>query len=197
MLIVGVTGSLGSGKSTVAAMFQSLGACVVDADAIIKDLLAPQTKCIKKVAKIFPGVILNTGLLNRSELAKIVFKHPRELHKLTNILYPEALKVVKNQIVKFKGAPLIVLDVPLLFESGWDKITDINIVVKANQQQQMKRAKQHLGLTPSAVKQRLKHQMTMKEKCRRADIIIDNRHTLIQTRQQVVAIIHKLLKIKK
>ena len=138
MLVIGLTGSLGCGKSTVAAMFARRGAKIIDADAITRDLLAPGKKCVKKVAKIFPGVILNTSTINRSELAKIVFNHPRELQKLTDILYPEALKVVKSQISRYKHEPFVVLDVPLLFESGWDKITDITIVVKAKRAQQIR-----------------------------------------------------------
>jgi dephospho-CoA kinase len=114
MLIIGLTGSLGTGKSTVAAMFAQQGAKIIDADAITRELLAPRKKCVKKVAKIFPGVILNKDSINRSELAKIVFNHPRELQKLTDILYPEALKVVKKQISQYKNEPFVVLDVPLL-----------------------------------------------------------------------------------
>ena len=131
MHIIGITGNLGCGKTTVAAMFAKRGARIIDADAITRDLLAPGKKCVKKVAKIFPGVILNSSSINRSELAKIVFIHPRELQKLTDILIPEALKVVKSQISLYKHESFVVLDAPLLFESGWDKITDTTIVVKA------------------------------------------------------------------
>src|SRR6202167_4874320 len=157
MLVIGLTGSLGTGKSTVAAMFARRGAKIIDADAITRDLLAPGKKCVKKVAKIFPGVILKPSTINRSELAKIVFNHPRELKKLTDILYPEALKVVKSQISLYKHESLIVLDVPLLFESGWDKITDTNIVVQARRVQQIERAQKRLGITRSDVMRRLKN----------------------------------------
>ncbi len=77
MLVIGLTGSLGTGKSTVAAMFAKRGANIIDADAIIRDLLALDKKCIKKVAKIFSGGILKKDKINRSELAKIVFNNPR------------------------------------------------------------------------------------------------------------------------
>ena len=146
-------------------------------------------KCVKKVAKIFPGVILNPSTINRSELAKIVFNNPRELQKLTDILYPEALKVVKSQISRYKHESFVVLDVPLLFESGWDKITDTNIVVKATRcPADHKRAQKRLGITRSDVMRRLKNQMPLKEKCDMADMIIDNSHGLKQTQTQVDAI---------
>ena len=194
MLVIGLTGSLGTGKSTVAAMFAKHGAKIIDADAITRDLLAPGKKCVKKVAKIFPGVILNPSTINRSELAKIVFNNPRELQKLTDILYPEALKVVKSQISRYKHESFVILDVPLLFESGWDKITDTTIVVKAKRAQQIQRAQKRLGLTRSDVLRRLKNQMPLKQKCDMADMIIDNSHGLKETRKQVDEIIHRLKK---
>ena len=196
MYVIGITGALGSGKSTVAALFAKKGIPVIDADAITRDLLTPGKKCIKKVAKIFPGVILCSNIVNRSELAKIVFSHPRELKKLTDILYPEALKAVKSQISQYKNESFIVLDAPLLFESGWDKITDTTIVVVANRRQQIERARKRLGLTSAQVVRRLKNQMPVKEKRDRADIIIDNRYSLKETLVQVDAIIDRLRKRK-
>jgi len=192
MFVIGLTGSLGTGKSTVAAMFAKQGAKIIDADAITRDLLAPGKKCVKKVAKIFPGVILKEGKINRSELAKIVFKHPRELQKLTDILYPEALKVVKSLISRYKHESFIVLDVPLLFESRWEKITDTNIVVKARRAQQIERAQKRLKIVRSDIMRRLKNQMPLKQKCDMADIIIDNSHDLKQTQIQVDEIINRL-----
>lgn len=196
MHIIGISGGLGSGKTTVAAMFAKRGIRVIDADAVTRDLLGPGKKCVKKVAKIFPGVILCKNKVDRSQLAQIVFSHPRELKKLTDILYPEALKVVKSQITQYKHEALIVLDVPLLFESGWDKITDTTIVVSATRRQQIERAQKHLGLMKSQVVRRLKNQMPMKERNRLADIIIDNRHDLRRTQKQVDAIIDRLRKRK-
>ena len=194
MFIIGLTGSLGTGKSTVAAMFARRGIKIIDADAITRDLLAQGKKCVKKVAKVFPGVILNLSTINRSELAKIVFNIPCELQKLTDILYPEALKVVKSQISRYKQEPFVVLDVPLLFESGWDKITDTTIVVKAKRAQQFSRVHKRSKTTYSAITRRLKNQMPLKEKCDMADIVIDNSHDLRQTRTQVDAIINSLLR---
>jgi len=196
MLTIGLTGGLGTGKSTVAAMFAQKGAWIIDADAVTRDLLAPGKKCVKKVAKIFPGVILTKDTINRSELAKIVFNNPRELHKLTDILYPEALKVVKRQLSLYKNESFIVLDVPLLFESGWDKIADTTIVVKAKRAQQLERAQKRLGITRSECMRRIKNQMSLKQKCEMADMIIDNSHSLGQTQAQVNAIINRLKRMK-
>ena len=192
MPVIGLTGNLGCGKSTVAAMFAKKGAQIIDADAITRDLLTINRKCIKKVAKVFPGAILKTSTINRSELAKIVFNHPRELKKLTDILYPEALKVVKSLIFRYKHESFVILDVPLLFETRWDRITDINIVVKARRAQQIERAQKRLGITRKDVIRRLANQMPLKDKCNMADMIIDNSHDLEQTRAQVDTIINML-----
>jgi len=196
MLILGLTGGFGTGKSTVAAMFARRGAKVIDADAVTRVLLAKNKKCIKKVAKIFPNAILKSGEIDRRKLARLVFQNPRELKKLTDILYPEALKAVKKQISTYKRAHLVVLDVPLLFEAGWDRLADVTITVKAGRGQQIERL--HKRRIPKAeVSRRLKFQMPLKDKCRLADMVIDNSGPLQNTRRQVGAIIHRLSQSKK
>ncbi len=197
MHCIGLTGSFGTGKSTVAAMFAKRGAKVIDADAITRALLVSNPKCIKKVAKLFPSAILGKGELSRTRLAKIVFQNPRELKKLTDILYPEALKDVKKQISLYKNAPLVILDVPLLFESGWDKLTDTTIVVCANCKLQIQRIEKRMGISKGEILRRLKNQMPQKEKRSLADIIINNNGSLANTRVQVDAIINRLLQRKK
>src|SRR3989338_9771424 len=195
MLIVGVTGGLGTGKTTVAAMFKRHGAGIIDADAITRGLLGPKGKCIKKVAKIFPGAILKS-ILNRQALASIVFQNSHTLKKLTDIVFPPALKEVQRQISLYRNKPLIILDVPLLFESGWEKIVDITVVVKTSRGQQFQRLKGG-RLSGADITRRLRLQMPLSEKVRRADIVIDNRGTIGETRQQVDAVVDRLLQRKK
>ena len=194
MLIIGLTGGFGSGKTTVAGMFKSQGAKVIDADAITRGLLTSEEKCIKKVVKVFGHAILFSSKIDRTVLAKIVFQDPRELKKLTDILYPIGLNEVKKKIAEVKNTKLIVLDVPLLFESSWNKLTDVNIVVRSSQQIQIKRIQKRTRLSKADILRRMKCQMPAKEKLQRADIIIDNRDSLNQTRAQVRAIVHRLLK---
>ena len=193
MPIIGLTGSLGTGKSTVAAMMAKQGAMIIDADAVIRQLLVKNKKCIKKVAKAFPSVILSNSEVDRSKLADIVFQNPRELKKLTQILYPEAIKEIKRQISTHQLRDrLIVIDVPLLFESGWDKLVDTSIVVKSRKDQQYKRAAKRLGLSRTQVQQRLSMQLPLRQKCHMADMIIDNSRSLSQTRKAVSVVIHTL-----
>jgi dephospho-CoA kinase len=193
MLIIGLTGSFGSGKTTVARLFKEQGAQVIDADSITRTLIEPGGEGVKKVAKVFGHVILKQGKIDRALLAKIVFQDPRELKKLTDILYPIGLNEIKKKIAKEKNAKLIILDVPLLFESGWNKLADVTIVVQSNQNLQIKRLQKRTGLSTADIKRRFKCQMPMKEKLQRADIIINNRTTINQTRAQVKAIYQRLL----
>lgn len=194
MYLIGITGGLGTGKSTVAALFVKKGAKLIDADAISRDILTKSDKIIKKVAKSFPDAILSTGEIDRAALAGLIFQNPRELKKLTDILYPEILRQIKTQISLYKQSNLVVLDVPLLFEVGWDKLVDTTIVVRCNRQQQFERISKRMGLTKTQALSRIRHQMPLSEKCALADIIIDNRGSIQETRQQVDAIINKLSK---
>ncbi len=196
MRIIGLTGALATGKSTVAAMFKERGAAVIDADAITRKVLT-QAIIIKKVAKTFGDGILEKNKINRLQLANIVFTDPLKLKKLTDILYPEALRQVKKQISLNKRKDLIVLDVPLLFESGWDSLVGTTIVVFAKRFQQIKRAQGRLGLSKEDVGRRLRHQMPLTQKCALADILIDNSQTLAHTRKQVDAIIDRLSRRRK
>src|SRR5437868_5278104 len=155
MLTIGLTGGIGSGKTTVAGMFKSYGAKVIDADVITRELIAPGGKCVKKVAKVFGHAILKSSKIDRVALAKIVFQDPRELKKLTDILYPIGLKEIKKQIAQLKNTKLVVLDVPLLFESGWDKLDDVTIVVQSNQNTQVKRLIKRSGLSKADIIRRI------------------------------------------
>lgn len=192
MFIIGLTGSFGTGKTTVANIFKDFGAKIIDADQITRDLLGPKGNCIKKVAKVFGHAILSNNKVNRVALANIVFKDPRELKKLTDILYPLGLKEVKKQIKINKNKKLIVLDVPLLFESGWEKLTDINIAVQSNQNLQIKRLIKRTGLSKADILRRIKSQMPIKDKILLSDIVINNNGSLANTRLQVRAVVDRL-----
>ena len=194
MLIIGLTGSFGSGKTTVAHLLRGCGAKVIDADEVTRKLLSPGGKGEQKVVKTFGHAILHANKINRSALANIVFQDPRELKKLTDILYPIGLNEIKKQIAEERNAKLIVLDVPLLFESSWDKLADVTIVVQSNQNLQVQRLLKRTGLSKADILRRIKCQMPVKEKLKRADMVIDNRATINQTRIQVKAVVYRLLK---
>jgi len=164
LIIIGVTGSLGTGKTTVSVMFRSLGAHVIDADKIVHRIL---------------------GKSARKRLAGFVFDRPQTLKKLCRIIHPLVKKEIFLELKKHKSSRAIVIDAPLLVESGLDKKCDYLLVVKANLKQQLGRAGESLSLSKDQIRKRIKQQMPLRKKMRLADFIIDNRGTLKNTEKQV------------
>ena len=195
MCVIGLTGSLGSGKSTAAMMFSDLGAKVLNADKIAHQQIRPGAKCFRPIVKAFGGDILTTGRIDHKKVAARVFRDSRQLRKLERIIHPEVRKVILAKIKKYKSSKrkdVVVIDVPLLFESKLNDHVDISIVVKANRATQIARATKLLGITKAEAERRIKAQMPLRQKIRLADMIIDNDGTLTQTKKQVKQIWEKL-----
>jgi dephospho-CoA kinase len=191
-IVVGVTGGIGCGKTTVAGMFGSLGAKVIDADAIGHSLLEPKTKTYKRILEVFGRQILKEdGSIDRSKLAAIVFGDKKLLRGLNRILHPEIIARIKEKIKSIpKG--MIVLDAPLLIESKNENLADRLIAVKAGRKNQIKRIRDKTGLTIKKIRQRISSQMPFSHKVRKADFIIDNDSGLKETRKQVSEIRRQL-----
>lgn len=173
MKIIGLTGSIGMGKSTVAAQFKQCGATVVDADALVHDLLAPQGEAFVRVAAMFPQAVENAQI-NRQKLGQIVFGDAEKLAQLEQVLHPLTIKKIK-QIIKnaqHKRRSLILLEVPLLFETETDRLCDYSVVVSAPRFIQRQRVMKRKGMTEEKFKQILKFQMSDADKRRRADKVI-------------------------
>jgi dephospho-CoA kinase len=195
MRVIGVTGGLGTGKSTVAAMLARLGAKVVDADKIARRLLNPDEACFGPVVRMFGRDILTRGRVDRKKVARVVFRDPARLKKLERVIHPEVRKVILSEIQKLKErgrTAILVVDVPLLFEAGFDNLVDRSVVVTAAMAVQIERAAKKLGITKAEARRRIKAQMPLRQKIRFADIIIDNNGTLIQTKKQVKRLWEKL-----
>lgn len=190
MLIVGVTGGMGSGKTTVAGALAGCGARVISADREARRLLGRSGPCFSRIVKAFGPGILTLGRIDRRKLAKVVFSSAAQRRRLEAILHPAVKSVIFNRCARWKKQKryrVVVLDVPLLFEAGWDRHVDVTVVVQAGVRQQIQRAGRHLKLSGREVQRRLSAQMPLSEKAKRADIIIDNRgsrkQTLIQVRK--------------
>lgn len=198
MVVIGLTGNLGAGKTTVAQMFERLGAEIIDADEIAHELLIERGPCRKKICEIFPCVVKADGVIDRKKLASEVFKDDKKLKDLEGILHPAVGKRIK-QILQFlrsqKKVEVVVLDIPLLFEAGIDHQADVVIVVKADREQQIRRVVKARGMTRSAAVARLRRQMPQKEKLKRADFILDNRFSKAETRAQVRQIWEGLVRV--
>ncbi|UCE62981.1 MAG: dephospho-CoA kinase [Nitrospirota bacterium] len=192
MLLVGLTGGLGSGKTTIARMFEQLGAHIIDADALAREVVKAGNPALKMIVKGFGDSILTAQqTLNREALAKIVFQHPGKLKRLTDILYPH---IARAQARRTRGIRLrdpnavIVYDAAMLIEAQAHKRMDKVIVVRTDRDTQIARASQRDGLTKAEIVRRLRHQMPLREKLRYADIVIDGTVSLKQLRAVVRAL---------
>lgn len=194
-LIIGLTGGLAAGKTTVASMFAQLGARVVNADTIVHQLSAPGGSCFKAVVKAFSKDILRNGQIDRKKLAEIVFKDAKKLRQLEEILHPEVKEIIKKEIKrhrKSKRREIVILDVPLLFESKLERGVDYTVVVRAGRKIQLKRAAQNLGLTKSEALGRIKAQLPLGVKLSLADIIINNQGSKKQVQKEVEKVWQRL-----
>ncbi len=193
MNVIGITGSMGSGKTTAADFFKKRGIKVFDADKIAKDLIRPGQPCFNLIVRYFGSEILIGNEIDRKKMAGIVFRSKKHLNKLCSIVHPEVIRVIKKEIRKAKSKKNIVLDVPLLYESGIDKLCDVVIVVRSTQSQQVERVHKKTGLAKSEILRRIRMQMPIQAKMQRADYIIDNRKTLNQTKIQAEDLCKKVL----
>ena len=185
-IILGLTGSFGSGKSTVAGIFRSHGARLIDADCLAHRCLEAGSPAYKKIIKIF-------GTADREKLGKIVFSDKKLLKKLNAIIHPQVIREINLMLKKYKSG-IIVLDAPLLLEAGLKKMVDKVIVVKIKRAPQLKRLRSKLGLTNLEILKRLNLQMPQERKSRLADFLIDNSGTIGRTIKQVQELRRKLWK---
>ncbi len=184
MLVVGLTGSIAMGKSAVARMFASLGAPVFDADIAVRDIYAgPQARAVEA---LFPGVLGEAGV-DRDKLAKHVLGDKDALRRLEALVHPEVAKARLDFFATAKGVGcrLVVVDVPLLFETGGHASVDLVAVVSAGERAQQARALSRPGMTREKFRQILSHQMHDAEKRRRAHVVIDTDCSHEETREQV------------
>lgn len=183
-IILGITGSFGSGKSTVARIFASYGAKVIDADKLAHSLIKPQGKIYKRIVKTFGKSILKQNMtIDRQKLATIVFDNKNLLKRLNKIIHPETIRIIKKNIKSLKSE-VIVLDVPLLIEAGLKKIVDKLIVVKTTQDKQIQRIQNRTSLSTQDILKRIKSQIPLRLKRHLADFVIDNSGTIKETKKQ-------------
>ena len=195
MFIVGLTGSLGTGKTTVAHFLETLGAKVLDADRMVHQFLEPKGECFEPVVKEFGEGILTQGKIDRKKIASIVFQDAFKLGRLTGIIHPVVRERMNDQIDEYRKKKIegvVVLNVPLLFEAVFDSIVDATMVVFTDEGKQLERVTEYLKLTREEALRRIKAQMPLQEKVRLADFIIDNNGTKQQTQKQVMEIWQKL-----
>ncbi len=177
-LIVGLTGSMGSGKTTAASIFKKLGACIIDADVISRELVLPNQPAWEEITRTFGKTILKEDqTINRAKLADIVFKDENQKNLLENILHPKVIEEemkLCRQFFKIDPQTLVVIDAAMLIESGNYKKVDKVIVVTCDQESLILRSIKRSSLTREEAKLRLQNQMPQEEKVKQADYILQN-----------------------
>ncbi|MCX7049503.1 MAG: dephospho-CoA kinase [Candidatus Sumerlaeota bacterium] len=187
-MIIGLTGTPGCGKSTVARMLAEEGARVIDADVIAHEVVEPGTEGLEEIARTFgAGMIRGDGSLDRARMGQKAFSDPEALKKLNAIVHPRVREREKELIAEYQrqGAALIVLDIPLLFEVGSQDLADATVVVTVNEPERIRRLEESRGWSREEIERRRAAQMPQDEKARLAGHVIDNSGSLEETRRQV------------
>lgn len=191
MLIIGLTGSIGMGKSTAAARFKALGIGVFDADAEVHRLY--DGPLVKEIGLAFPGSISN-GRVDRAKLSALLLKEPARIKVLESIVHPRVRANERAFINEehARGARMAVLEVPLLFEAGNDKAVDVIVVVSAQPEIQRKRVLERPGMTEAKLGQLLSRQLADDKKRALADFVVDTSGPIESCHAQIDAIIAEL-----
>lgn len=193
---IGVTGIYASGKGTVCAMFEELGAKVIDTDILAREIVEPGTEGLDALLKEFGNGILNSdGTLNRRALANIVFKDSHKVKLINEITHPLILQKML-EIAEKNPEEIFMVNTPLLFETDFHKYMDKNITVIAENEQVIKRGIIRDNISEEEIKDRLNFQISLNEKQKLADYVIDNSGSILNTKRQVLEIWKTLLQKK-
>ena len=188
-LLVGLTGGMGSGKSLVARMFKDLGAHLIDADGLCRSLVEPDNPAWKEIVTRFgQGVLNEDKTLNRKKMAEMVFSDPENKKVLEGILHPKVFleeKRIYEKIREKENDALILVDSPLLIESGNYSKMDKVIVIASDEDIRLKRILDKGSFSIGDVKKRIKSQMGLKEKLKYADYILENNSSIDELRRNV------------
>jgi dephospho-CoA kinase len=177
MILIGLTGGVATGKSTVAKMFNRCGAVVIDADELARHVVEPGKPAWRAIVKLFGRTVLNQDRsLDRQALGSIVFRNRTKLRQLERIIHPRVAREQQRlvrRIAKDKPRAVVIYEVPLLFEAGVDKRVDKIIVVTANRDTQIARLKKRNGLSRAEAIRRISSQMPLAKKVQRADHVLN------------------------
>ncbi|GAK30367.1 dephospho-CoA kinase [Weissella oryzae SG25] len=192
MIKVGLTGGIASGKSLVASYLAQKGLPIIDADLIAREIIKPGMPALLAIKEVFGHSVFNAdGTLNRKALGEFVFSNAQALADLNAITHPYIYSEINRQLLQYQeaGNQLVILDIPLLYESGNLAQAQPVIVVTVSAEIQLERLMQRNNLTRVAAQQRIKAQMPLAEKVAKADFVVDNSGSMDETYRQVDQII--------
>jgi dephospho-CoA kinase len=193
-LVIGLTGGIASGKSTISAMFTDLGITVIDADIEARLAVEPGEKAYNDIVSHFgTGILEDDRTINRPKLGEIIFNNEEKRLLLNSIVHPAVRERMAQKRAKAEEAneKAVVLDIPLLFESKLTGLVEKIIVVYVDEQTQLKRLMKRNGFSEEEASSRIKSQMPLKDKVSLADAVIDNSGSIEQSRQQLLDILNK------
>lgn len=187
--ILGVTGGIATGKSTVVDIFKKYGFPVVDADLIARQVVEPNTPGLEKIVITFGKEILQSnGTLNRKKLGELVFSDVKKKQMLDQLLAPFLQEAIINQIEKkAKESSLVIADIPLLYEANYEKNVDQVAVVYIPENLQVQRLMKRDQISKKEAQQKITSQLPIEEKKQRADVIFDNQEEVVSIFQQVTS----------
>ena len=188
MYVIGLTGGIGSGKSTVAQMLESMGAVLLSADTAGHEVYAPGRPAWQEIVDAFgPDIVAPDGTIDRKKLGPIVFGDPQQLQRLNAITHPRMKDLMREKLVaeRTRGTKVAVLEAALLFDAGWDDLTDEVWVTNAPEDVTAQRTAERSGISVDEARSRIRAQMSNDERVARSQVIIDTDCPLEQTRAQV------------
>lgn len=187
-MIIGLTGGIASGKSTVSNYLAELGAIIIDADKIAHEIMEKGKPAYWQVIEAFGrGILAENGEIDRSRLGKIVFNDPEQKKTLEEITHPQVIREMREKIEEYRAEnKVIVLDIPLLFEAGLEFMVDEIWVVYVDRETQLQWLMARDGLSYQEANKRIQAQMSLEEKRELADFLIDNRSTIEDLKRKVL-----------
>lgn len=199
MVVIGLTGGIASGKSTISRMLMAMKIPVIDADLTAREVVKPETDTLKGLVKQFGDDILHTdGTLNRKKLADIVFKNEESLNKLNSIIHPAIKDAIINKLNEYKvsGAKYCVVDAALLVEASFIDMVDYVILVYINRRTQIERLMNRDNISMEEAERKIASQMCLEEKKKYANYLIDNNHAVEYTRLQLNSIVKEIFNLE-
>ena len=189
MLVVGLTGGIASGKSVVSKILGDLGALVIDADGVSREIMVPHTECWEHLVSSFGKEIVREDLtIDREKLADLVFNNPTKRAKLNSVVHPVIMKRIEERLETIKEEEpetIVVIDAALLIETGMYKRYDKLVVVYAGEETQLKRLMARDGMSRDEAQRRIDSQLPLREKIKLADFVIENKGSLKKTKGEV------------
>ncbi len=195
-MVVGLTGGIASGKSTVSRLFVEAGVPVICADELAREVVKAGSPGLAEIRRAFGDEVIDPqGELDRAAMARVVFHQADRRELLESIIHPRVAKEKEKRLTKLQrqGYSLAIVDVPLLYETGWDRFCNLVIVVTVSRETQEERLRARDGMSREDARARVDAQMPIEEKVERADRVVDNSGSVQHTREQIDSLVKELM----